>query len=135
MKNAQIIIDLFGGLEQFTSVTIENPGWMRLSIERIGEGPRNLPLFSIAHYGKLNGDLMADPEMTFEVGASGWLPVSFRNDYASIYQEGERGAVFTDNGKVMIRLRLVRELASFARTWNRNLKDQGFIKAAQAMAA
>ena len=42
------------------SLHLENPPWMALSIEVIGEH-----LVSVAHYGEQNGDAMADPEMIY----------------------------------------------------------------------
>ncbi len=53
--------------------------------------------------------------------------MSFRNDYAGSFQE----AVFVENGSVLIRPRLVRELKSFARIWDRNIGQQGFVEAAK----
>ena len=139
MKNVQKIIDLLGG-DAFRHVKLECGGFMPLSIERIGTfGPNNLPMFSVCHYGEQNGDLMAHPELTFVVSPTlkGWLwtPVSFRNDYAGIYQEGERGAMwFDESGKAWTRPRLLKDLKSFASQWDRNLKAQGFVDAALKLA-
>ena len=42
-------------------------------------------------------------------------------------------AVFVDDtGRVMMRPRLVKDLAAFARQWDKNLKEQGFVEAARA---
>lgn len=132
MKTVAKIIDLLGGLQSFRHARVESSGFMPLVIERIGTGPRNLPLVSVAHYGEQNGDLMADPEMTFEIAAAGdWLPVSFTNHYAGLFQE----AVWNDSGRILIRPKLTRDLAAFARIWNRNLNEQGFFAAAQKLAA
>ena len=40
------------------------------------------PIFSIAHYGEQNGDLMRDPEMTIAIDfeASTVEPMTWRND-------------------------------------------------------
>lgn len=139
MKNVQKIINLFGG-DKFTTVRIENGGFMPLTIERIGTfGPNEFPLYSVCHYGEQNGDLMADPEMTFAVSQmlkkTEWHPVSFRNDYAGIYQEGERGAMgFHADGRGWHRPALVKDLKSFANQWDRNLKEQGFVDAALKLA-
>jgi hypothetical protein len=69
MKTVAKIIDLFGGLEWLRDncIRLENPPYMRLVIEYIGEGPRGLPAISVAHYHEQNGDLMRHPEMGFEV--------------------------------------------------------------------
>lgn len=134
MKNVQKIIDLFGGFASLKAkyIKLENGSWQPLVIEAIGAGPRGLPSVSVAHYYEQNGDLMRDPDMTFEIDAAGnWHPLTFRNDGVGLNQE----AVFlNDAGQVMMRPRLVRELKAFARMWNRNIKDQGFIDAAKAAA-
>jgi hypothetical protein len=100
---------------------------MRLVIEHVGAGPRGGELVSVAHYGELNGDLMRDPEIVFEVVAGGWHPVSIQMDYTGSYRE----AVFVgDDGRVYVRPALVRDVQAFARVWDRSLKHQGFVDAA-----
>ena len=47
------------------------------SLSRIGPDT-----YSIAHYGQQNGDLMADPEMTFRGDGT---PLTYRNDYVGAY--------------------------------------------------
>lgn len=139
MKNVQKIIDVFGGMDQLKReyIRLENEPYMRLVIEAIGTGPRGLPSVSVAHYGEQNGDAMTDPEMTFEIDAEGtWHPLTFANAYTGTYQV----AVFKDEaGRLMARPRLVNDLKVFARIWDKNIKEQGFIdvakKAAKAAAA
>jgi Domain of unknown function (DUF6908) len=132
MKTVEAIIAKRGGQEGLKArhIRIENSGYMPLVIEYIGTGPRGLPLISVAHYYTQNGDPMRDPEMTFEIDPEGkqdWGPVTYQQDNLGIYQE----AVWCeDNGRVMVRPVLVKDLKSFARTWDRNLKEQGFLKAA-----
>lgn len=72
---------------------------------------------------------MVDPEMVFRIIA--WddaqlaEPISFRNDYMGINQEVYR---YNDKGKAtQVDTRLKAELKSFARTWFRNFKHQGFL--------
>jgi hypothetical protein len=129
MKIISQILSLFP-TEDF--IRIECEGFMKLVIERIGVGPRNLPLISVAHYYIQNGDAMCDPEMTFEVEGANLWPITFRQDGGfPLYQE----AVFkNDEGSTMVRPRLIKQLQSFARTWNSNLREQGFLKAAKAKA-
>jgi hypothetical protein len=101
---------------------------MRLVIEHVGKGPRGGQLVSVAHYGEQNGDLMRDPEIVFEVAAGLWNPVSIQQDYVGSYRE----AVFVGaDGKVYVRPAEVRDIASFARIWDRNLKHQGFVDEAK----
>ena len=130
MKTVAKIIALHGGLEALKAkyIRIENDPFMRLVIEYVGEGPRGFPLVSVAHYGEQHGDPMRDPEMVFEVTEDmGWGPISFRQDYTGLYQE----AVFTRDGKVYVHPGLVRELKAFARMWDRNILEQGFVEAYQ----
>lgn len=130
MKTVQKIIDQKGGLEDLKTryIKILNAPYMPLVIEYVGEGPRSLPMVSVAHYFEQQGDLMRDPEIVFEVTPGGaWEPVSIQQDPVGSYQE----AVFRDkDGRLMARPGLIRELKSFARMWDRNIKEQGFPEAA-----
>lgn len=136
------LIDLAGGIETFTHIRIENKGYMPLVLERIGDFD-GMPLISVAHYYSQNGDPMRDPEMTFAISyfmdfPSGKLtphyhPVSFQQDGVS--WNGYHVAMFHEGEKSMVRTAIYNDLKSFARTWNKNLRDQGFILAAQALLA
>jgi hypothetical protein len=135
MKNVAKIINARGGIRKLaqTPLKIEAAGFMPLCIEVIGVGPNSLPLVSVAHYGEQNGDLMRDPDMVFEVGdlrepddLAYWSPISFRNAYVGLDQT----AVWNEDGRILARPKLVKELATFARQWDRNLKAQGFVDAA-----
>lgn len=78
------------------------------------------PLFSIAHYFELNGDLVADPDVLFLRLADGsWTPISFRSSIAY------RVAVhFLDDGTVEVDEREQRELTRFANVWMKNVSEQ-----------
>jgi hypothetical protein len=134
MKNVQKIIDIFGGMDRLKAkyIRLENEPYMRLVIEAIGPGPRGLPSVSVAHYYEQNGDAMTDPEMVFEIAADEcWHPIMFQNSGLGLYLE----AVFqNEKGQVLIRPRLVRDLKSFARSWNKNIGDQRFLEAAKTAA-
>lgn len=130
MQTVQKIIDTHGGLEALRAdyIRIEmgpRSAMMPLVIEHIGPGPRSYDCISVAHYGKMNGDAMRDPEMTFEIMPSGaWVPVHFENSYMGVYQE----AMFRDdNGRVMIRPELIEQLANFMKVWDRNIRDHGYL--------
>ena len=135
MKTVQAIIDLFGGLPNLRNnpIKIEVIGFMPLSIEYIGTGPRGLPLVSVMHYYEQHGDICRDPDMECELDAQGiWNPISYRQDSIGMMQE----AVFTDSqtGAVKVRPRLIRDLKRFARTWDHNLDEQGFLAKAREIA-
>jgi hypothetical protein len=133
MRNVQKIIDTFGGIKALVDrpIRLEVPGFMRLVIEHVGTGPRGGELVSVAHYGEQNGDLMRDPEIVFEVSDGEWQPVSIQQDYVGSYRE----AVFVgEDCKVHVRPALVRDIQAFVRIWDRNLKHQGFVNAAEVQA-
>jgi hypothetical protein len=133
MRNVQKIIDTRGGLEALKDrpIRLEVPGFMRLVIEHVGTGPRSGELVSVAHYGEQNGDLMRDPEIVFEVADGQWQPVSIQQDYVGSYREAVVGGA---DGKVYVRPAEVRDIAAFARIWDRNIKHQGFVDAAEVKA-
>ena len=131
MKIIQQIVEANGGLHEGLYLRVENPPYMTLVIESIGTGPRGLPMLSVAHYYTQEGDAMRDPDVEVEVvtdGLQGWrfLPVSYRQDGLGMFQE----AVWQDDdGRVLLKPGLVRSISSFLRTWNNNLREQGFGKA------
>lgn len=127
MKTVQAIIDRYGGIESFAHVTLRVSGFMPLWIENVGYGPNGGPRIAVAHWFTQNGDVMRDPEVEFEVREGEWLPLSYRQDSIGLMQE----AIIEDatTHKVFIHPKLLRDLQSFVRTWDQNLKDQGFLDA------
>jgi len=102
-----------------------NDSFMAVSVERLYDfkfGEFKAIMYSMAHYGELNGDLMADPEMTFifVAGMQRIYPASFTNHYAGVYQE----CIFEDNGTWKISKKGQHDLALFADEWMVNIKDQ-----------
>jgi len=125
------IIEGAGGLRPAILVSVENAPWMRLVIEVLHEpGPEGHVAISVAHYGEQNADLMRDPEMLFEIverdGVRELWPFYFRNDYVGI-EHWSRFRVGED--EVMCLPRRTRDMETFASLWDRNLKEQGFVKA------
>jgi hypothetical protein len=49
----------------------------------------------------------------------------WRNDYVGI----EQYSAFTEDGKTLLNAKLKREHVAFARTWDANLRAQGFLEA------
>ena len=124
----------FKALESFLKVVEQNDGYakftaegyMDLTIEKTWETDHEgNPVYSICHYGELNGDLMRDPEMTFSVNweEKSILPLSYRNDYMGFNIE----YFVYRNGKLAgYRPQWLHDGDSFLWTWGKNLKDQGF---------
>ena len=91
---------------------------MALSFERIWENT-----YSMAHYGEQNGDLMADPDVTFfHDSARGlWFPLSFLNNYAgyhAVYAEVNNGVM------TVLDEAQQKDLAGFVNTWTQNITEQ-----------
>ena len=100
---------------------IDTSEFMPVSVELIGEIPGYGNVISIAHYGLQNGDLMADPEMTFVIIQGDYYPISFRNDYLGINQEVFR---YKDGKTTHINPELQSDLITFANTWMKNIQEQ-----------
>lgn len=90
------------------SVNIEMDGFTDLYIEKTGESQ-----LSVAHYYTQRGDLMADPEIVFDVDED-WTPIEFIQ-HPNIHHANKDG---------------LSEVADFAGQWSSNLVDQGFVEKA-----
>ena len=87
------------------------PGFMPLVVEKVGD--RRV---SVAHYYTQMGDLMADPDIVFHVSRTGeWIPIEY-TQHPHVYQHDETG---------------LPGATKFAETWDRNLRRQGYVAAAQ----
>jgi hypothetical protein len=126
MKTLLAILQKAGGWRPSLYVKIDNPPYMPLVIEAMDEsGPFGLHAISVCHYGERNGDAMRDPEMCFELGLAGGahlIPFSWRNDYVAVEQVS-RAIV---NGHYVALLQLQEQHEKFARTWDNNLRLQGY---------
>jgi hypothetical protein len=118
MKTVLQIIEEAGGLATFTWTRIENPPFMLLVIESLGDpGPNGHRALSIAHYGEQNGDAMRDPG-----------PYYFRNDYAGVERWNRQQEA---DGSMTCQPRETRDLESFMEMWDANIRNQGFLEAFQ----
>lgn len=95
--------------------------YMAVSVEVVGECNYG-PIISVAHYSESNGDLMADPEMTFALAADKkYYPLSFYNAYIGRVEQSVR----IEGGKVTGHIpRQQGQHAVFAGQWMGNIKDQ-----------
>lgn len=78
--------------------------------------------YSLSHYGEQNGDLMADPDMTFLVDFENRVfPITYRNDYAGVDQV----AIDLKNESVsVVNEELQREMVEFTIDWLKNVWEQ-----------
>ena len=129
MKTILAILTKAGGWHHGLHVHIDNPPYMPLVIEAVDEsGPCGLPALSVAHYGEQNGDAMRDPEMCFELGFAGGPhlnPFYWRNDYVAV----EQWSRFIKDDHYCFHSQLHEQHEAFAKTWDRNLRAQGFAEA------
>ena len=135
---AKIIKEAGHENSEFFHIEISNGSYMDLTIEGIGKSPDGRQMVSVAHYYEQNSDLMRDPEMTFLVDerlsctpgfADGWFPVSVQMDGIGYYRVAIK---WDENGQMVSNRREMRDEKSFARTWNSNIRHQGFAKAFKA---
>jgi len=92
---------------------------------------------SVAHYGEQNWDPMRDPEMLFEVIEQDsvqpeFWPFYFRNDYVGVEQWSRYRL---EGGEVVFQPKRTRDMEEFAKVWDRNLTEQGFLEAFGRQAA
>lgn len=111
-------------------IKVENEPYMPLVIESVGKSPQGHDLISVAHYYEQNGDLCQDPEMVFEASPHGWRPVYFQMAIPPVFER----AIIYEDGAVKVNLRIIAEQKSFARTWDKNIREQGFLARAEEMA-
>jgi len=101
-------VDSVAEMEVNENYTVEVDGYENLTIEKIGDDR-----VSVGHYHTYRGDLMSDPEVVFVVDSGDWRPVRF-TQHPLAHDHDESGL----------------DLDEFLSTWNKNLRNQGFIDAA-----
>lgn len=101
------------------------PGIMAVHVLR-----RSETVYSIAHFYRQNGDMMADPEIDFWRGKDGkFYPATYRQDGIGLMQY----LIEFENGEPKgYRAQQQRSCATFVTTWMRNIKEQQGIKPAPA---
>lgn len=141
MKTVQEIITARGGIAAVhqSYISLENPPFMRLVVEVLnGPFPNGAYELSVAHYTTQNGDAMRDPEIVWHVVPAEnpkdwqWRPLVVQMDFLGYYREVAQTA--PDGTWHCLRPVGARDLVSFGRKWNRNLREQGFLTAARAEA-
>lgn len=94
-----------------------SPGLMDLHVDHLLGNT-----ISLAHNGKQNGDVMADPDVQIEIYPENKSAeaLTFQNDYLGIYQE-----VYPEPGKY--RPLLKKELNDFLNEWLQNIIDAKYV--------
>lgn len=90
--------------------------YMPLSIEKVEDN-----IISLAHYGEQNGDLIADPEMTFLIKDGSVFPMTFRNDYVGVNWEH---IWIEEDGTIKFEKNGLDGAIEFSEIWLNNIKEQ-----------
>lgn len=123
-KTLAPFFDAVDGTEE-KALKFTAPGYMDLCIEALGYNDHEgRPVYSVAHYGEQNGDLMRDPDVTMGVDReTGTVePLTYQNDYIGRYWE-----VYTDfvDGKpTKYYPAMKKDLAAMVTAWAKNIKAQ-----------
>ena len=104
----QLGVDSVTGMAVNENYILEVDGYESLTIEKIGDDR-----VSVGQYYQQRGDTMSDPEIVFVVDSGEWRPVRF-TQHPLAHEHDESGL----------------DLSEFLSTWNKNLRNQGFIDAA-----
>ena len=115
--------EIFRALLALQTTKIDNSDgiYMPVYLELIGRIDK-YDFFSLAHYGRQNGDAMRDPEMIIALHKESqqFVPYYYRNDYMGIEQYSVR---WTNEG-ILLNRRLQTEHTTFANQWLRNIAAQ-----------
>lgn len=109
IRNIEILNELVRmAKEAGGHIKIKNEPYMPLTVELLEDDQ-----VTLCHYGELNGDLMADPEVIFSYSGVGTTSLQakaiyYRNDYAG-YEKYEDCTAFADG-------------------WLQNIKEQGYVR-------
>jgi hypothetical protein len=127
MKTILQIIEKAGGWHPGLHLKIDNPPHKALFIEAMDEsGPCGLPAISVCRYSEVNGDLMRDPEMCFELGFTGSVHLTvfyYRNDFLG----AEQWSRSIRDGSYCFHPHRHQRHEELARLWDRALEHQRFV--------
>ncbi len=107
------------------NIRLDMPNFDRLCIEVISKNQ-----VAVAHYFEQQGDLMADPEIVFFTGYDTWVPIEITQAPVGVYRHL---AELSPDSSTIARasIRGMQEVGSFAETWARNIKHQGWLEDGQ----
>ena len=108
-------------------------GYMDLCIEALGyKDHEGRPVYSVAHYGEQNGDLMRDSDVTMGVDREAGTvePLTYQNDYIGKFWQVYDN--FVDGMPTAYRPVMRKDLTALLTAWVKNIKAQGFTPSAHA---
>lgn len=118
----KVLSILISGLVKHESLRIENSQGFYMAVYVEWYKSTYLgSIYSIAHYGTQEGDLMSDPRMEFlKLNDGNFVPTLFENHYAGVFQE----SVIIEAKTIKCNDQLQRDHARFANLWMKNIKEQ-----------
>ena len=124
--NYRMLKPFLDGLGDGTYRKYLSDDYMPLSVDFLYDSDDGCKVYSIAHNGEMNGDLMADPDMELKIDHTAGTvePLTFQNDYMHIFQQ----VYVNRNGKKLYSPRLRTDLDDFLWHWLQNIQEQGFAK-------
>lgn len=129
MKTILHILQKAGGWHPGLYLKIDKPPYKELVIEAMDEsGPCGLPALSVCRYSEVNGDLMRDPEMGFELDFTGESQLTvfyYRNDFLGVEQRSR----FIRDGKYCFHQQWFAQQQEMAQLWDNSLAQQQFAEA------
>lgn len=131
-KTLAPFFDAVDGTEE-KALKFTAPGYMDLCIEALGYNDHEgRPVYSVAHYGEQNGDLMRDPDVTMGVDREAGTvePLTYQNDYIGRYWEVYKD--YVDGKPTKYYPAMKKDLSAMVTAWAKNIKAQGFNPAVHA---
>ncbi len=122
----KVFLHLIEGVEIGQAKIIDNANgaFMAVHIDGVDENSHG-KIYAIAHNYEQNGDLMADPDMTFLVldykDYKEVFPMAYQQDGLGLFQQAAR---FNDKDELLVKPRQQADITSFANTWMKNIKQQ-----------
>jgi hypothetical protein len=106
-------------------IRVKNGCYMDFIVENLGSPSEDVEIYSLAHYHKMNGDLIPDPEMEIEVNHK------LKTAEALTFETGNFGRrysyKFDGLKKTHVYPAVKKDNNGFLqKTWLKNLKEQGF---------
>jgi hypothetical protein len=129
MKTILAILQKAGGWHPGLYLKIDNAPYQELVIEAMDEsGPCGLPALSVCRYREVNGDLMRDPEMCFELGFACGVHLTvfyYRNDCLGV----EQWSRFIRDGNYYFHPQWFQQQEEMAQLWDDALAQHKFAEA------